>query len=141
MIVRWLLWRAAWEQLLQLDPQDFQQVIEFKIQNELQARLDFRNPAPRNIPPCALQFRRELGLRPLAGIAETPHLRADDVVILQKFCAFLGANLGSCFRESGSAYGASFCARCRKLALFFLSPRGSAKDARQTISDEIESVV
>ena len=41
--MRWLLWRARREPFLQLDPQDFHQVIEFKIQNELQARLDFGN--------------------------------------------------------------------------------------------------
>ena len=59
-IVRQLLWRVSREKFLQLDPQDFHQIIEFKIQNELQARLDFGNPAPRNVPPSALQFCREL---------------------------------------------------------------------------------
>lgn len=42
-------------------------------------------------------------------------MRPDDVVIFQEFCAFQGAKLRGCFRESGSACGASFCPRCGSL--------------------------
>ena len=59
-IVRQLFWRVIREQLLQLDPQHLDEVFEFKIQNELQARLDFGNAAPGNIPARALQFCSEL---------------------------------------------------------------------------------
>jgi hypothetical protein len=47
-------------------------------------------------------------LRPLPGVSDSPHLRSDDVIIFHEFCAFLGAKLGGRFRETGSAYGASF---------------------------------
>ncbi len=60
MIVRRLLWRAIWEQFLQLDPQHLHQVIEFKIQDELQARLDFGNAAAGNVPSGKLQFCGQL---------------------------------------------------------------------------------
>ena len=59
-IVRQLFWRVIRKQLLQLDPQHLDEVFEFKIQNELQARLDFGNAAPGNVPARALQFCREL---------------------------------------------------------------------------------
>lgn len=59
-IVRRLLWRAIWEQFLQFDPQHLHKVAEFKIQDELQARLDFGNTAPGNIPAGELQFRGQL---------------------------------------------------------------------------------
>ena len=59
-IVRQLFWRVIREQLLQLDPKNLHQIIEFKVQNELQARLDFGNAAPGNIPARALQFCSEL---------------------------------------------------------------------------------
>ena len=107
-IVRRLFGRVIGEQFLQIDPQHLHEVIEFKIHDELQARLDFGNTAPGNVPAGELQFRRQLGLGPLAGVTDSPHLRPDDVVIFQEFCAFQGAKLGGCFRENGSAYGASF---------------------------------
>ena len=59
-IVCQLLRRVIREQLLQLDPQHLDEVFEFKIQNELQARFDFGNAAPGNVPARALQFCREL---------------------------------------------------------------------------------
>lgn len=110
-----LLWCVIRKEFLQLNSQHLDQVIEFIVQNEFQARLDFGNAAPGNVPAGALQFRRQLRLRPLAGVSNAPHLWADDVVIFQKSCAFLGAKLGNFFRESGSAYGAFFQERCRKI--------------------------
>jgi hypothetical protein len=121
-IVRGFLWCVIRKQFLQLDPQHLDEVIEFIIQDELQTRLDFGNTAPGDVPAGALQFRRQLRLRPLASVSNSPHLRADDVVIFQKFCAFLGAKLGRHFGESSSAYGASFQNGDRKIARAAFSP-------------------
>ena len=60
MIVRTLPWRVIWEQFLQLDLKNLHEIIEFKIQDELQARLDFGNTAPGNVPADELQFRSQL---------------------------------------------------------------------------------
>ncbi len=45
------------EQFLQLDLQNLHQKIEFKIQDEFQARFDFGNAAPGDVPARTLQFR------------------------------------------------------------------------------------
>ena len=58
--MRRLLWRAIWEQFLQLNPQHLHEVTEFKIQDELQACLDFGNAAPGNVPAGELQFCSQL---------------------------------------------------------------------------------
>ena len=121
--MRGLLWRASWEQFLQLDPQDLHEVFEFTIQHELQAGLDFGKTSPGNVPAGELQFCGQLGLGPLPSVTDSPHLRPDDVVIFQEFCAFLGAKLGSFFLKNGSAYGATFSARCRRIQRGILSLR------------------
>ena len=56
-IVRPLPWRVVWEQFLQLDLENLHEEIEFKIQDEFQARLDFGNAASGNVPAGTLQFR------------------------------------------------------------------------------------
>ena len=49
--------KMIWEQFLQLDLQNLHQEIEFKIQDEFQARFNFGNAAPGNVPARTLQFR------------------------------------------------------------------------------------
>ncbi len=108
MIVRRHARGATREQLLHFDSENLHEVIELKIQDELQPRLDLGDATPGDVPSCTLQFNRELRLRPMPSVSEPPHLGADDVVVFQEFCAFPGAKLGGRFHENGSAHGAAF---------------------------------
>ena len=74
--------------------QNLGEVEQFKIMDELDARLDFGEGATGGVPSGALQFCGQLSLAPLVKIPLLTNLRADDVVKFHWFCAFHSAKLG-----------------------------------------------